>query len=107
MKSDFVKNLALGFGVTLVFFVLIELILMIAGVKTLYERTDPAVGFAGYAPLFVKQTQPDREQIYSTALNKLNFTYLLAHLAQSAKVSYWIFMCLSPFVRLFIPSFIA
>jgi len=49
----------LGCGVALVFFILIELILMAAGVKSLYERTDPAVGFAGYAPLFLKHAQPN------------------------------------------------
>ena len=47
MKASFVKNIALGLGVTIVFFVFIELILMVAGVKSLYDRTDPAVGFAG------------------------------------------------------------
>lgn len=71
--KEFSKNLALGFGVTLVFFVLIELILMVAGVKTLYQRTDPAVGFAGYAPLFVKHTEPNGDQIYSTATNKMEW----------------------------------
>lgn len=73
MKADFVKNIAFGFGVTVVFFVLIELILMAAGVKSLYERTDPAVGFAGYAPLFIKHTEPNGEQIYKTANNKLQW----------------------------------
>ena len=73
MKANFGKNLALGCGVAVVFFVLIELILMAAGVRSLYERTDPAVGFAGYAPLFLKHTQPNGEQIFSTAPNKMEW----------------------------------
>lgn len=73
MKSDFVKNLATGCGVAIVFFILIELILMAVGVKSMYERTDPAVGFAGYAPLFLKHTQPNGEEIFSTAPNKMEW----------------------------------
>lgn len=73
MKTNFFKNLALGFGVTIIFFVLIELILLVAGVKPLYERSDPAVGFAGYAPLFVKQVQSNGEEFFSTAPNKMQW----------------------------------
>jgi len=73
MKNSSVKNIAFGFGVTVAFFIIIELILLAAGVKTLYQRTDPAVGFAGYAPLFVKITQPNGEEIYSTAPNKMEW----------------------------------
>ena len=46
------KKLALGLGVTLAVFALVELILLAVGVVPLYERTDPYVGFSGYAPLF-------------------------------------------------------
>lgn len=73
MKSSFIKNLATGLGVAFVFLVLIELILMAAGVTPLYKRTDTSVGFAGYAPLFIKQTLPDGEKIYKTAPNKLQW----------------------------------
>ena len=57
------KNLALGCGVTVGFFVLLELILMAAGVQPLYNRTDPYVGFSGYAPLFVERTPPSGEPV--------------------------------------------
>jgi Flp pilus assembly protein TadD len=73
MKTTFVKNLVLGLVVTFVFFVLMELVLMAAGVTPLYTRTDTSVGFAGYAPLFVKQAQPGGEEYYSTAPNKLQW----------------------------------
>ncbi len=73
MKAAFVKNLALGIAVALVFFILVELVLMVAGVTPLYKRTDPSVGFAGYAPLFVKHTEPDGKQVYKTAQNKLQW----------------------------------
>ena len=70
MKVDFAKNLAAGLGVTIVFFVSVELILMAIGVTPLYKRTDPSVGFSGYAPLFHKHDQPNGESIYRTAHNK-------------------------------------
>lgn len=79
------KNFALGLGVTFVFFTMIELILTAAGVKTLYERTDPAVGFAGYAPLFVKHTQPNGEDIFSTAPNKMKWFNMQSFPAKKAE----------------------
>ena len=85
MKVNLVKNIILGFGVAVVFFVLIELILMVAGVKTLYERTDPAVGFAGYAPLFVKHTEPNGEEIFSTASNKMEWFNMQSFPAKKPK----------------------
>ena len=85
MKASFFKNLALGFGVVFVFFVLIELILMAAGVTPLYERTDTSVGFAGYAPLFQKHTQPNGEQIYRTANNKLQWFNMQSFPAKKAE----------------------
>jgi Flp pilus assembly protein TadD len=85
MKTHFIKNLVLGCGVALVFFILIELILMAAGVKSLYERTDPAVGFAGYAPLFLKHAQPNGEQIFSTASNKMEWFNMQSFPAKKAK----------------------
>jgi tetratricopeptide (TPR) repeat protein len=65
------KKLAVGCGVTTTFFALVELILLAAGVVPLYERTDPYVGFSGYAPLFVKRAPPGGEPIFETAHNKL------------------------------------
>jgi Flp pilus assembly protein TadD len=85
MKANFVKNIALGLGVTVVFFVFIELILLVAGVKSLYLRTDPAVGFAGYAPLYIKQTKPNGEDIFSTAPNKLQWFNMQSFLAKKGK----------------------
>ena len=44
MIVSFVKKLATGLGIAAVFFILVELILWVAGVTPLYERTDPSVG---------------------------------------------------------------
>ena len=85
MKTNFIKNTTIGLAVTVVFFVFIELILMVVGVKTLYDRTDPAVGFAGYAPLFVKHTQPNGEDIFSTAPNKMEWFNMQSFPAKKAK----------------------
>ena len=67
------KKLALACGATILFFALVELILLAAGVVPLYERTDPYIGFSGYAPLFVKSTPPGGEPIFETAHNKFEW----------------------------------
>jgi tetratricopeptide (TPR) repeat protein len=46
---------------------------MVAGVTPLYKRTDPSVGFSGYAPLFYKHTQPNGKEVFSTAPNKVEW----------------------------------
>ena len=73
MITEFGKKLALGCGIATMFFVLIELILMVVGVVPLYERVDPYVGFSGYAPLFVKNTPASGEPTFETAHNKLRW----------------------------------
>ncbi|MEJ2596615.1 MAG: hypothetical protein P8100_16150, partial [bacterium] len=85
MKVSFLKNLVLGLGVALVFLVIIELILMAAGVTPLYERTDTSVGFSGYAPLFQEHTQPDGTRILSTAHNKIQWFNLQSFPAKKAE----------------------
>ncbi len=85
MKTSFWKNLAFGFGVTIVFYLLVELILMVAGVTPLYERTDPSVGFSGYAPLFRKHAQPNGEQFYRTEHNKFQWFNMQSFPARKAE----------------------
>jgi tetratricopeptide (TPR) repeat protein len=80
----FVKKLGLGCGVAIVFFVLVELILLAVGVVPLYERTDPYVGFSGYAPLFVKRTASSGEPIFETAQNKVRWFNLQTFPARKA-----------------------
>jgi tetratricopeptide (TPR) repeat protein len=43
-----------------VLFVLLELVLAVAGVRPISERGDPFVGFTGQSPLFVPETQPEQ-----------------------------------------------
>ena len=73
MMAELGKKIALGFGVTTAFFVLVELTLLAAGVVPLYERTDPYVGFSGYAPLFLQRTPSGEEPIFETAHNKIRW----------------------------------
>ena len=80
-----VKKYIMGFGVAIVFFILVELILMASGVVPLYERTDPSVGFSGYAPLFTNHTEPNGEQIFRTAHNKFRWFNLQTFPAPKAK----------------------
>ncbi len=79
------KKLALGCGVTTVFFVLVELILLAAGVAPLYESTDPYVGFSGYAPLFLKRTPSGGGPIFETAHNKMRWFNLQRFPARKAE----------------------
>ncbi|MBC8183747.1 tetratricopeptide repeat protein [candidate division KSB1 bacterium] len=85
LMAAFAKRLALGCGIALVFFILVELILLAAGVVSLYERTDPYVGFSGYAPLFLKHTTSGGESIYETADNKIQWFNLQRFPARKAK----------------------
>jgi Flp pilus assembly protein TadD len=64
------KKLALGVGVTTVFYALVELVLLAAGVVPLHDRTDPYIGFSGYAPLFVQRAPSGGEPFLETAQNK-------------------------------------
>ena len=85
MKSSFVKNLVLGFSVTIIFYLLVELILMAAEVTPMYNRTDSSVGFSGYAPLFQKQSQPNGEEFYRTAHNKFQWFNMQSFPAHKAE----------------------
>ena len=69
----YLKEFAIGLAVAVVFFLIVEGILYIAGVKPLSQQTDPYVGFAGYSPLFVEMTTPDGERVFATASNKMNW----------------------------------
>jgi Flp pilus assembly protein TadD len=73
MLATLAKKLAFGLGVTATFFALVELILMSFGVVPLSERSDPYVGFSGYAPLFQKHDPPGAEPFYETAHNKIRW----------------------------------
>ena len=68
-----IKKSALGLAVVTLFFVAVEGILWIAGVTPLNEKTDPYVGFAGYAPLFVETTTPEGDPAFRTADAKFDW----------------------------------
>ena len=85
MTTALGKKLALGCGVITVFLLLVELTLLAAGVVPLYERTDPYVGFSGYAPLFLKRTPSGGEPIFETAHNKTHWFNLQRFPARKAE----------------------
>ncbi len=64
---------ALGLAVVLAFFVVVELALGVVGVVPVRDRSDPYVGFAGYAPLFVPATSANGVPVYRTAAAKANW----------------------------------
>ena len=85
MIASFVKKLMLGLGIAAIILGLVELILMAAGVTPLYERTDTSVGFSGYAPLFLKHTEPNGEEFFRTAHNKVKWFNMQSFPAHKAE----------------------
>jgi Flp pilus assembly protein TadD len=71
MRGVFKKSV-LGLAVMLLFFFVVEAVLFVAGVTPLNDRTDPYVGFAGYAPLFEMSTR-DGEGVFRTADAKFDW----------------------------------
>ncbi|MCC6508084.1 MAG: tetratricopeptide repeat protein [Pirellulaceae bacterium] len=55
-KLSIYKKTIYSIVFTLVFFALLELALAVLGWKPMLATTDPYVGFAGYVPLFTKET---------------------------------------------------
>jgi len=64
------KKLLLSLVVTLVFFALLELVLVAFGVQPRWYESDPYVGFSSYAPLFVEERQSDGSVDMVRAANK-------------------------------------
>ncbi|MFW6108361.1 MAG: tetratricopeptide repeat protein [bacterium] len=60
----------LGLGVTAAFFLALELVLALCGVRAVLYEEDPFVGFAGHVPLFVEHTTPGGRAVWRTASNK-------------------------------------
>lgn len=71
--AEVLKKSALGLTVTLFFFVALEAVLFVAGVTPVSDRTDPYVGFSGYAPLFVESTTHDGQRVFRTADAKFDW----------------------------------
>ena len=57
-------------GVTVLFFLLLEGILAMAGVEPRLYAEDPFVGFTSTSPLFVKDVDAEGRRVYRTADNK-------------------------------------
>ena len=60
----------LGLLVTVAFFLALELVLALCGVRPVLYDEDPFVGFAADVPLFVEHTTPDGREVWRTASNK-------------------------------------
>lgn len=66
------KKLLFSMLVTSGFFVLLEVVLSLAGVRPLLYEHDPFVGFSSTIPLFVEQIEPDGRTTMVTAKNRLS-----------------------------------
>jgi len=71
--SRLIKKLTFALTVIVLFYAAVEGILFLAGVTPLNDRTDPYLGFAGYAPLFVEATTTDGEHVFRTADTKIDW----------------------------------
>ena len=67
------KKLLFAAMTCVAFFVLLELVLMICGVRPILYDEDPYVGFASQIPLFVEQEDADGRSVMVTAQNKQRF----------------------------------
>jgi hypothetical protein len=72
-KTAFWQAFFLPICSVLLFFLLIEGVLTLLGVKPALQSGDPFVGFAENVPLFVEDTSPGGEHLMRTADNRLTF----------------------------------
>ena len=54
----------------IVFFGLLELVLLLLGVRPIFYFDDPYVGFASHSPLYVEDVDESGREIMRTAENK-------------------------------------
>jgi len=71
MKSSLLRKLLLSLLVTVLFFVLLEAVLAVAGVKAKPYPDDPYLGFSSHSPLFRLVEDTDGRRVYRVADNKL------------------------------------
>ncbi len=86
-----VKKLQFSLIVTVLFFLALELILMIAGWQPILYEDDPYVGFFGLNPLFVETTGPDGTLQLVTAPNKTKWFNQQRFARQKAANAYRVF----------------
>jgi tetratricopeptide (TPR) repeat protein len=67
------KQLLFTVITTVALFAVVEIVLVVVGVRPVLYDEDPYVGFSSYIPLFVEQAGPDGKTIMATAKNKLTF----------------------------------
>jgi tetratricopeptide (TPR) repeat protein len=67
------KKFAFSVIIVVGFFLLLEFVLLLAGVKPVADSKDPFVGFSGSLPLFVEERGDDGRTYLKTAPNKLSW----------------------------------
>ena len=70
--TGLLKKAAFSLVAVVVVYGAVEGVLLLAGVTPINQRSDPYVGFAGYAPLFV-ETSTHGEPAVATAANKVSW----------------------------------
>jgi tetratricopeptide (TPR) repeat protein len=83
------RKVAFSVMCLMVFFVLLEVVLTLAGIAPVVETEDPYVGFSSYIPLF--ETAGHESELRETAASKLAFFNRQTFPGQKQKDSYRVF----------------
>src|SRR5512143_4043117 len=84
--KELIINVSFGLGVTVTFFVIVEIVFWLCGVRPLRDYSDPFVGYAASSPLFVSEGDD-----MVTAPNKLTVFNLQRFPAKKGKDTFRIF----------------
>lgn len=76
---------------TIAFFLVLELLLALCGVRPILYEKDPYVGFSSRIPLFVEKSMPDGSEAMVTAENKRTFFNLQSFSRNKPRDGYRIF----------------
>lgn len=85
------KKVAFALVVTALFFVALEGVLALVGVRPVLDTRDPFVGFASRVPLYVESTNSENRVVMTTAPNKLEYFNLQRFLRQKPPGTFRIF----------------
>ncbi|MHC4399194.1 MAG: tetratricopeptide repeat protein [Planctomycetota bacterium] len=85
------KKAAFALVTTALFFVALEGVLALVGVRPVLDTRDPLVGFASSVPLYVESTDSENRAVMTTAPNKLEYFNAQRFLRRKPPGTYRIF----------------
>lgn len=90
-KPTLWKSLLTSLFAVILFFGLLEVVLVLFGVEPVLQSKDPFVGFSSNIPLFVEKTDSEGQKIMTTSENKLMFFNKQQFPKEKKKETYRIF----------------